>query len=185
MQVISSLLNLQAREITDPGTLGILRESQSRVKSMALVHEKMYQSNNLAAIEFGDYIRSLVPNLIHQFGKKNVSCSIEADPIHLEVDTAIPCGLIVNELVTNALKHGFPNGKDGMIGIAFRTIDDHKVQLIARDNGVGFPSAIDFRNTTSLGMKLVNSLVKQIGGTIDMTTGTGTTFTITFPRTEK
>ncbi|MDD1676106.1 MAG: PAS domain S-box protein, partial [Methanomicrobiales archaeon] len=133
MQVISSLLNLQARAITDPVTLNVFRESQARVKSMALVHEKMYQSNNLAEIEFGDYIKSLAPNLIHQFGKKNVTWTIDSDPIHLGVDTAIPCGLIVNELITNALKHAFPDGKQGVIAVEFRHENDQMVLLKIAD----------------------------------------------------
>ena len=180
LQVISSLLNIQANHIQEPRLREPFNESRNRVRAMALIHEKIYQSGELAYVEFGRYLQSLVTHLLNLYGRKDISFSLEADKVHLDIDTAIPCALIVNELVTNALKHAFPDGRVGAMRIELRTVNESSVVLSIRDDGIGFPEEIDFLNTQSLGLQLVCSLVEQVDGTIKLARDGGTSFTITF-----
>jgi PAS domain S-box-containing protein len=183
MQVISSLLNLQSRRITDEEALAMFIDTQSRVKSMALVHEKLYQSKDIAHINFADYIRSLTTNLFQSYREKQTGIKLTTDvgAVLLDIPTAIPCGLVINELTANALKHAFPNGKKGDIHIALHLVEGDELELIVSDNGIGFPEALDFRNPETLGLQLVNSLVEvQLNGTIELDKNGGTTFKITF-----
>jgi two-component sensor histidine kinase len=182
LQVISSLLDLQSSNIEDDQFIEMFRDSRDRVRSMALIHESLYHSKDLAKIDFADYIRSLANNLFLSYGTHagSVSLNMRADDVGLGVDTAIPCGLIVNELVSNALKYAFPTGQKGDLNIDLRTDADDHITLTVRDNGVGFPADLDFRNTSSLGLKLVNALVNQIGGTVDLQIDNGSEFTIEF-----
>jgi PAS domain S-box-containing protein len=185
MQVISSLLNLQSRRIKDKGALEMFKATQSRVKSMALIHEKLYESGDIVSIDFADYIRSLISNLFqsYQVNPKDVNLTTAITVVALDITTAIPCGLIINELIANALKHAFPDGKKGQIHIAMHPLDGDAVELIVRDTGIGFPEALDFRNTKSLGMQLVISLVEgQLGGSIELDRSAGTTFKIKFSK---
>ena len=183
LQVISSLLNLQSEYIKDPESLQIFAESRNRVRSMALIHEKLYQSHDLARIDFADYLRSLTRNLQSSFSKKSaaVHIGVEVDDLMLGVDSAVPCGLIVNELVTNCFKYAFPAERAGEIQISMTRSATEGLKLSVTDNGVGFPKNVDFKNTDSLGMQIINTLAEQLDGTIHMTNGTGTKFEICFP----
>jgi len=180
LQTISSLLSLQADYIEDPALQAHFKESRDRVKSMALIHEKIYQTGDLANIEFGTYLRSIVEYLFNSYGRRGLSFSVEADEISLTIDTAIPCALIVNELVSNAFKHAFPDEREGTLQIMLRTDEAHKITLTVCDDGIGFPQRVDFRTTTSLGLTLVNSLMKQLKGAIELKGDNGTAFIITF-----
>ncbi len=182
LQVISSLLNLQSQYIEDQIVLEIFKESQQRIHSMSLIHEKLYRSENLASIDFGAYIRELAAFLLRsqkQSGQQ-ISLSIHTDEVLLRIDTAVPCGLILNELVTNALKHAFPNGQSGEIRVELRAVNASWFQLIVADNGIGLPANFDFKATSSLGLYLINSLVKQLNGNINLNQNQGTEFKISF-----
>jgi two-component sensor histidine kinase len=181
LQVISSLLNLQASVLVDAHALAQLRESQDRIRSMALIHERLYQSENLALVNFGEYLRDLANSLFRSYGLGRVRLLTSIQPINLGVNIAIPCGLIVNELLTNALKYAFPDGREGEVDLRLALDGNSQCVLIVRDDGIGFPSELDFRHSPSLGLQLVNTLTTQIDGTIDMTRDNGTTFSITFP----
>jgi PAS domain S-box-containing protein len=181
MQVISSLFNLQAREITDEVMVRVFRKSQSRIKSMALVHEKLYQSNNLAEIDFLDYLNSLLMYLVQQFERRGVTCTVDAEPLFLNADLSIPLGLIVTELVTNALKHAFPGDQRGTIVIGLHHRGENgTLVLTVKDNGIGVPEGIDAGTASTLGLKLVSSLVRQINGTISVRRDNGTMCIVTF-----
>jgi PAS domain S-box-containing protein len=182
MQVISSLLNLQSRQIKDLHVLEMFKESQRRIRSMALIHERLYQSSDFSRIEFSQYLRNLATHLFHsyQVEASRVQLKIEAEEVHLNINTAIPCGLIVNELVSNALKHGFPEGRSGELGIDLRRVEGDGYVLRVKDDGVGFPEELDFRKTETLGMQIVNTLVSQIDASIDLVRDKGTEFTIHF-----
>ena len=182
LQIISSLLNLQSAYLKEPQSIEQFKESQFRVRAMALVHEKLYQSKNLARIDFGSYTRDLTTNLLRVYrnNSNTVSLDVIADDIALDIDTAIPMGLIINELITNSLKFAFPAGQRGKISIELRRDDGHQVTLLFRDNGMGLEKDLDFRNTESLGLQLVNALTKQLDGTIELDTKGGTAFKITF-----
>ena len=181
MQIISSLLNLQIKYVKDDEAIDVLKESQNRVKSMAMIHEKLYQSNDFTRINLTEYIESLVNGLFYSYSidKEEISSIINVDNLRLNIETAVPCGLIINELVSNSLKHGFPNGENGEVYISLKFIDD-KYELIIGDNGIGFPSNIDFKKTDSLGLQLVNNLVGQIDGEIELDNRSGTEFKIVF-----
>ena len=180
LQVISSLLYLQSKNIQDRKTLGMFQDSQYRVRSMALVHERLYQSQDLARVDFAEYVRSLAKYLFRSYGVNTniIRLKINSDDVSLGVDTAIPCGLIINELVSNSLKHAFPEGRTGEIHIELRD-GEGQFRLVASDDGVGFPKDLDFRNTKTLGLQLVNTLVEQLKGTIELDRSGGTAFKIT------
>jgi len=181
LMIISSLLNLQSRYIKDEESKNIFKESQNRARSMALIHERLYQSTDLKRIDFGDYLRTLSNDLYHTYVMDTslIKLNIEVENVMLDINTSIPLGLIVNELVTNSLKHAFPQGESGEINIKFHTNDD-KYLLEVKDNGVGFPEDIDYTNTESLGLRLVTSLTEQIDGKIKFNNISGTSFKIIF-----
>ncbi len=181
LMIISSLLNLQSRQIKDKASKDIFKESQNRARSMALIHERLYQSTDLKRIDFGDYIGSLSKELFHTYAGDlgHIELKVNVDDIFLDINTAIPLGLIVNELITNSLKHAFPEGKMGEINIDFHPQDDH-FEFSVKDNGIGFPKDLDFHNTNSLGMQMVTSLTDQIDGEIELNRSQGTEFKITF-----
>ncbi len=183
LAVISSLLNMQSKYVKDKKTLEVFRDSQNRVKTMALIHTKLYQSNDLARIDFADYIKKLAADLFdsYRLEPESVNLLLNLENVNLDVSMAIPCGLIINELLSNALKHAFPKGRKGEVRISLRP-EDETVTLTVADNGIGFPESIDFRNTESLGLQLVTALVEQLGGTIELTTDKGSTFVISFPK---
>ncbi len=182
LQVISSILNLQSENIQDPLSREIFREAQNRVRSMSLIHEKIYQSKNLARIDFGKYIQSLAAYLFRSYSSNAVGISLETsvEALYLDVDTAVPCGLILNELISNALKHAFPDGRTGKISIKLQSDGTRFNILTVSDNGIGLPRDMDFTNSPSLGMQLVHSLVGQLDGTIETNLQEGTEFRITF-----
>jgi PAS domain S-box-containing protein len=182
LQVISSLLYLQSKNIEDREILEMFQDSQSRVRSMSLVHERLYQSQDLARIDFGEYIRNLANYLLGSYGADAnvIQLKIHVDDVFLGVDTAITCGLIINELVSNCLKYAFPDGQAGEICIELRSDDESQFTLIVSDNGGGLPESLDFRDTRSLGLQLVNTLVDQLGGAIELDRSGGTAFKITF-----
>ena len=186
LQVISSLLNLQAGAIKDPVALQAFTESRSRVRSMALIHEKLYQSQDLACIDFEDYIQALTSGLMATFGGRSsaVRIAVDVERIMIPVDSAVPCGLIVNELVTNCFKYAFGTPAAGEIRIGMKRTAEAQLQLTVSDNGAGFPKDVDFRNTESLGLQLVTTLTEQLDGTIAMRNGSGTTFEITIPEAQ-
>lgn len=182
LQIISSLLNLQSGSIQDPVALKCFNESRNRVRSMALIHEKLYQSNDLAQIDFEDYLKTLTTGLQSSFAgsARGVQMSVEVDAVMLGVDSAVPCGLIVNELVTNCFKYAFKD-RPGEIRVGLKRAPGSRLQLTVSDDGVGFPKGIDLRNTESLGMQIVTTLADQLEGSIELRNGVGTTFEISFP----
>ena len=185
MQIISSLLNLQKQYVHDEEAVDVLKESQNRVKSMAMIHEKLYKSRNFSEINFTDYIRSLVDDLFYSYGvdSNRIKKNIVLDEVMMGLETAIPCGLIISELVTNTLKYAFPNHSQGEFKIELHIIDG-LYNLIIADNGVGIPESIDLDETDTLGLKLVNSLVNQLEGTIELIQDNGTEFKIIFKELE-
>jgi len=185
LQVISSLLYLQSENVQDQGTLEALKDSRNRVKSMALIHEKLYRSKDLAHIDFEDYVRNLTGFLSTSYSDKTKTVTIQASikDISLDINTAIPCGLIINELVSNSLKYAFPGDRRGCINIDMHADNGHKgsmLNLVVDDDGVGLPQNIDVRDTDSLGLELVNTLVQQLNGTVQLLRGEGTRFVIRF-----
>lgn len=181
LQIISSLLNLQSRYIQDEDALDVFTESQNRVKSMAIIHEKLYKSKTMSKIDFEEYITDLTDSLFYSYhvNPTKVVLVKNIDRIFFDVDTAIPCGLIVNELITNCLKHAFPGDGKGTITIELLKSGEDYLLNVA-DTGVGFPDEIDFQNTESLGLQLVNNLVNQLDGTIELDRSNGTRFKILF-----
>jgi len=186
LQIVSSMLSLQMDQINDTLALGLFKESQSRVRSIALFHEKLYQSKDLAHIDIAEYLKGLAHGLLATYGVSadDIVLSIEAENVPLDVDAAICCGLIVNELLSNSLKHAFRGGRKGMVGVLLCR-EGSDVLLEVEDDGVGFPNSVDFRSPTTLGLKLVCILTEQIRGTIELKPGTeGTRFIVRFPRGE-
>jgi len=188
MQVITSLLNLQSNQIDDPRYVALFDESRNRIVSMALVHEKLYRSKNLSSIDFKDYITSLANGLLTFYGRnaKNVSFTVNAGGIILGIDTAIPCGLIINELISNSLKHAFPQERSGRISIDLNKTSaadkkDNEYDLTISDDGIGIPQHIDISHTKSLGLQLVTNLTThQLRGSIELRRNGGTSFHIRF-----
>ena len=182
MQVISSILNLQSSYIDDETALSILRESQDRIKSMSFVHESLYQSNTLSEVNFSEYIRNIAGNLFHSYGRPEggISMQYELEEVFLNLDTSIPCGLIINEVVSNCLKYAFAGKEKGVIRIEFSKLSDGKLKLIIGDDGIGLPSNFDIENAETLGLQLVTTLVTQVSGELDIKTNKGTQFSIVF-----
>lgn len=189
MQVISSLLSLQSRTIKDRETLSKFIESENRIRAMSLIHEKLYQTENLSSINFADYIPNLARYLFSSYSRQadRIKLQLDIEPIALSIDTSIPCGLIINEVISNALKYAFPDEQRGEIMISFHRVgsgngSDHTsdYQLTISDNGIGMSKVPDLTNIESLGLKLIHSLVKQLNGTVDIHTLHGTEFQITF-----
>lgn len=186
MQVISSLLALQAGYTTDQQATQMFRESQNRIRSMALVHELLYQSQDLAQIDFVSYVHKLTRHLLHSYLSdiSRVSLEIMATSLLLDIDMAIPCGLIINELVSNSLKHAFPNNRTGKIYVILDRDSDGLYTVIVRDDGVGLPEGLNVHRTETLGLQLVTSLAGQINATIGLQRHNGTTFEIRFALTK-
>jgi two-component sensor histidine kinase len=183
LQIVSSLLYLQSRKTEDDTVLQVLRESQNRIKSMALIHEKLYHSHDFTRIDFADYIRSLAGHLMHTYRTVGgVNLKVDVGQVSFGLDKAIPLGLIINELVSNALKYAFPLDRRGEITVSLQEEADRGDTLIVRDNGVGFPQDIDFEHSPSLGLQLVCTLAKQVDGEIRLDRNGGTTFTVSLRR---
>ena len=182
MQIISSLLRLQFRNVKDEKLRETLKACQGRIRSMALIHEKFYHSKNFTKIELAQYIQGLALLIFRSHGvnPNRIRLNAELEKIQLDIDRAIPFGLIINELLNNSLRHAFPADRKGEIQIKLHPIDHGKYELVVSDDGVGFPEDLDIRATHSLGMQLVNTLVEQVGGTIELHRGKGTKFKISF-----
>lgn len=180
LQIISSLLNLQSESIKDHQILDIFQEAQNRIGSMALIHEKLYQSKDLARVNFSDYIRDLADNLFYSYevNSQAVELNVNVDNILLAIDAAIPCGLIINELVSNALKYAFPRDKSGKVNIEMHWLDSEFLILSVKDNGIGLPEGLNVENTETLGLQLVSTLTKQLDGKLEVNSnsGSGTEF---------
>lgn len=185
LQIISSLLNLQSGYVKNKDDLELFKDSLSRIKSMAFIHEQIYQSSNFINIEFSEYVQNLMTYLLYYYtpDHESIKLNINVEDVFMDLNTSIPCGLIINELVTNSLKHAF-HGKPGEICIDLHSIDDNQYMLTVADNGTGFPESFDFKNTETLGLQLVNSLVKQFDGTIELDSSNGTKFKIIINRLE-
>lgn len=187
LQIILSILNLQYSNITDKKTLDLLRDIRSRIKAMSFIHEILYQTNDFSSINFSEYISSITNNLIYSYTPNNsIDLKLDVGNVFLDLDRAIPCGLIINEIVTNALKYAFIGSsnekrlsKKGEVSISL-TQTDNQIHLIIADNGKGFPKEIDYRNTESLGMQLVVTLIQQLRGTISLDNSNGAKYTIIF-----
>jgi two-component sensor histidine kinase len=185
MQIISSILRMQSRNIDDPRLKEVLQESQNRIHSMALIHENLYNNKTLSDIKFSSYIKSLSGNIARTYASQqaNVSFDFQIDDAYLPMDIAIPCGLIINELISNSFKYAFADKSSGIISIHFKHIIDDQFQLIVSDNGIGIPDKIDITKTKSLGMKILQKLVQQIEGELKYDFSNGTKFTIIFKTT--
>jgi len=182
LQIISSLLNLQSRHVKDKEDLGMFQESRSRVRSMALVHEKLYRSKNFADVDFKEYIQSLSHLLYQMYGTNPDAVKLEIDVsgVFLDINTAIPCGLLLNELISNSLKHSFPEGREGIIRILLHPEKNHKFKLIVSDNGIGLPEDLDISKAETLGLQLVSMLTDQLRGSLKIDRNNGTAFEIIF-----
>ena len=181
LQVISSLIDLQAERLTDPAMRTLFRDTRDRVRSMALVHEKLYQSADLAHTELGAYIRNVMKELFLAHGEvsSKVTLQLKLEPVFLPVDMAIPCGLILNELATNSLKHAFVGREHGTIEIQLTSVNE-SVRLRFRDDGWGLPSGLNLDAADSLGLRLIRMLSKQLRGEVKTHSGEGTTFELHF-----
>lgn len=181
MQVISSILNLQSSYVRDTYALNLLKECQNRIKSMAFIHESLYQSKNFESVNFSEYVSTLSKNLVHTYSidTKKIKLILTLDKLLLSLDTSIPCGLIINEIISNSLKYAFPNNRDGIIFVNLKVIKN-KVKIEVGDNGIGIPETLDIKNTQTLGLQLVDTLVEQINGTITLIRKKGTIFSIEF-----
>jgi len=187
MQIISSLLRLQEGKIKDKDSAALLRDSQNRIQSMSLVYNKLYQSENLASINMTDYLKELTTGLVKSYAVSPSMVTVHVVPgnVFLGVDMAIPCGMVVNELVTNSLKYAFPDNRKGLISILLKE-DVKGLELLVSDDGVGIPEDINTAGTSTLGIKLVTNLVQdQLGGKMELDRGQGTTFKITFRRVKE
>ncbi|MCG2828803.1 PAS domain S-box protein [Methanothermobacter sp. K4] len=179
LMIISSLLSLQSRKAKDEETLDLFRESENRARSMALIHERLYRSEDLKNIDMGEYIRTLASEVFRSYSADSrIRLNMDLDELKVDVETAIPVGLIVNELLTNAVKHAFPDG-EGTVSVSVKRSNKH-VLIEVSDDGVGFPPDLDWESSPSLGLQLVRNLTDQIDGTAEMISDGGTTFRITF-----
>jgi two-component sensor histidine kinase len=182
LEIISSLLYLQSVGVRDEALAEMLRDSRNRVRSIAMVHEKLLRSPSLAKIDFGEYARSLGGSLFKAFAapSDDVGLTMDVDDVFLSLDTAIPCGLLINELVSNALKHAFPGGIGGEIRVALHRDGDGKLALEVNDDGVGLPEDVTVRRAETLGLQLVHTLVEQLRGSLEVDTSRGTQVRISF-----
>ena len=182
MQVISSILNLQSALLEDPRAKAAFKECQYRIKSMAMVHEKLYRAKDLSQIDFSEYLNTLARNIFldQQVKPDQVQLHLDIDQINLDINKAVPLGLIINELITNAFKHAFRGGRKGNLWVRLKKIGERGVELTVKDDGVGFPKGLDWKKAESLGLVIINTLVEQIDGKIELIPDGGTEFKITF-----
>ncbi|HOO90234.1 MAG TPA: histidine kinase dimerization/phosphoacceptor domain -containing protein [Syntrophales bacterium] len=181
MQIISSLLSLQSRDIYDERALSLIRNCEDRIRSLALVHEKLYLSEDLSMVDFNNYMQDLAIRLFQTYGvdTRVIQFSSQIQDVYFNIETAIPLGLISSELISNSLKHAFPEGREGTIsaGLYFDK-ETERYTLTITDDGIGFPEEIDYHNPSTFGLQLVDMLTKQLGGTIELDRSTGTSFTM-------
>jgi len=184
MQIISSLLRLQSSQIKNKELKAVFDTSQSRIQTMALIHEILYREKDFSRVSFGAYIQKLVSYLFRAYNVDTNRIKLRTDlaDTFLNLKKAIPCGLIINELVSNSIVHAFSQEGTGMISVSFKAKNGERLELVVRDNGKGLPATIDFKNSETLGLQLVNDLVSQIGGTIELEKGVGMAIRIEFAR---
>jgi len=184
LQVISSLLTMQADALESPAARQALQETQRRVQSMALIHERLNQHEDVDQLDFREYAEALCRDLLYcyQSNSESVRLRFHLSPVSLGLAQAIPCGLILNELVTNAMKYAFPEGRQGEIVIILTCDQSDVVKLTVADDGIGLPVGFVLRNSTSLGLRIVDILSRQLGGTTEVLDGPGTSFSLSFQR---
>jgi two-component sensor histidine kinase len=182
LAVISSLLYLQSKKVTDGVVNEALLESQMRIRSMVMIHERLYKSEDLSGIDYGEYIHELTNTLFRSYRLDSTKVKLELDvgEIRFDTDTAVHCGLIINELVSNAFKHAFPDNRKGVIKIKLHGDDDRKYTLIVSDNGIGLKADFSIEKSETLGVQLIKTLIEQLGGTIEIIRDEGTTFKVQF-----
>ena len=182
LQIMSSLVKLQSHHIKDPKTLEILKESENRIRSMAIVHNKLYNTKDYVNIDFGDYVKSLTESFYTTFGLNLsiIKFDIDIKDIVLNIDTAIPCGLIINELVSNSIKYAYPNNEKGIIKISLHAGYNGSFTLIVNDNGIGLPVDFDVNASKTLGIELVKLLTNQLNGKLEIINNNGAEFKIIF-----
>ncbi|MCX6290884.1 MAG: PAS domain-containing protein [Bacteroidetes bacterium] len=182
LQIIISLLNLQSGYIKDEQTLKAVKDGQNRVRSMALVHEKFYQADELTEINFREYVEKLNQFLFQSYGDKTdrVKLVIEADDVAFDMDTAMPCGLLINEIVSNSLKYAFPGDRTGEIKIELKKLPEQKIRMSISDDGAGLPENFDVEHAESLGMQLITALANQLDGELQVSREKGTKFSVFF-----
>ena len=184
LQVITSILNLQSQYIDDEAMKDIFKESQSRIKSMAMIHERLYQTSDLSNIDFANYVKNLAASIFSSYrvGNAPVRLAVDIPETVLDIDTCVSLGLIINELCSNSLKYAFPEGRGGEISIELSSCMDGKCVLTIKDDGIGLPDGFETREHVSMGHQLIDSMVAQIGGEMLVSSGEGASFKITFPR---
>jgi two-component sensor histidine kinase/CheY-like chemotaxis protein len=183
LQIITSLLRMQSRAVQDPAFSDALLECQNRVAAMALIHDKLYRAADLARVSFPEYVRDLTNNILTSYTlpASSVRVNLDVDDLSLSLDSAVPCGLILNELMSNCLKHAFPVGHSGTVHVRFHAAGD-QLCLVVRDDGVGMPADVDLERTSSLGWRLIRALVQQLGGFVQCHTAGGTVVELRFAR---
>jgi len=184
LQVISSLLSLQSECVREPSLVTTFRESQNRIRSIALLHEGLYESPDLARIDFGIYLHKLAQQLSLAFGIDNshIRLRVTADRVTLGLDRAVPCALAVNELLSNAFKHAFPDGASGEVYVMLRAGSEDQITVTVGDTGVGLPQGVGMGTSNCLGLRLLDTLVDQLGGSLERRAGQGTEFQLSFAR---
>jgi PAS domain S-box-containing protein len=180
LQIIHSLLNLQAKGIADPGVRALFEESRDRVNAMALIHTRLYRTEDLAQIDFREYLESLVRSVAATYNRTGVTLVVKMEPLLLDVNLGIPCGLIVNELVANSLRHAFPEGRGGTVQVGVSRDDNGRYLLTVADDGIGLSSNLDAVGGASMGLKLVQILAGQLGAVMTLETSAGTSFCFDF-----
>ena len=183
LQIIYSLINLQSNSISDKNVLDIFKVSQNRIKSMALIHEKLYRQNNLSMVNFTEYLSDLASSLAYSYGieTSHIEFKLNTQQVFLNIDLAVSLGLCVTELITNCFKYAFPDRRRGEICLDLNFYDNHKMILSIKDNGIGLPDSFDFKKKDSLGLKLVSSLVEQHHGLLKIDTNGATAFILEIP----
>lgn len=186
LQVVHSLLSLQSSLIEDDAVKNMLMDSQNRIQSMALIHQTLYQSNNFARVDFGDFLEALIPTLVNSYSVsgKQIGLKIDAGDVYLPINSAIPCGLLINELITNALKHAFTDRQQGDIVVTIRMLDDQQIELTVADDGVGISENLNLDLIDTLGLRLVNLLSQQLNGSLQIQRREPTQFILRFPLSE-
>lgn len=185
LQVVSSILNLQARRIEDSDAQAKFAQCQARIQAIAMVHQELYKADDLGDISIRKYLSDLIGYLVRMYQEQSrgIDLRIEVEDIRLNINLAIPCGMIVNELLTNSLIHAFPQGRTGTIGLAFARLDDRQFQLNHRDDGIGMADESQLKKENSLGLTLIDSFVAQLNGSMIVSHSQGTAYEITFPAT--
>ena len=182
LQVITSLLKLQSLHVQEPQLLYIIKETQNRIMAMSFAHQKLYQSKNFSDVDFREYLEKIVHQIIHIFAteSKNVNITMNSESVKLGIETAIPCGMLVNEVITNSIKHAFPNDEKGEIKIGFKKADGDYYRLTISDNGIGMSDKINIAEAKTLGLQLIETLAKQIDAKLELHRNNGMEYCVTF-----